>query len=514
MPSNKPTLPSLDFSEEVSAKTPAPGMAEAPSCLATFPKQQASKQEKPNEQTKKSLKPRQGRRERPSLWYCIHLPQLALVSKDEKKQYLIELAELVYEVSSSISRQQLCLTFEIRSSLKYFGSIDALHEKLRASISQKLASWGLDADFRYAASPTISGSQLLARAGHNALVYRKINLRSVLGKLPVKYLDINTEQHRRLHNMGLYLLRDIWRLPSDGLRKRFGSEFVNHLNKALGLAAEPIDSYRPPPAFNVSYEFAYAVENTALLIPVAEELIMQLCDFLRQRDLSAGQLCFHLLYERQEATIIPIHLRQATRSRQQLLLLLETQFEQLQLTAAVAKVKLEVIRFDAFISQTESLLIQGKYTTTHYAEKGLDQFMEQLQARLGGRSQSYSHHSKKILAVKEHHPSYSSQLVNFDEPEQLPKQTSNLKSSAVLPVNQRPFWLLEKPCQLTARKGKLYHRSAITIQRGPERIENRWWADGDIKRDYYTAIDAQGIRLWIYRERTQQQQWFLHGIFS
>ena len=115
--------------------------------------------------------------------------------------------------------------------------------------------------FLYAASPTISGSLLLARSGHNALVYQKENLRSALGKLSVDVLDLQKEQRRRLHSMGVRKIRDIWRLPTEGLHKRFGSSFVNLLSKAVGKSPEPTRNYTPSPEFSASYDLPYEVGN-------------------------------------------------------------------------------------------------------------------------------------------------------------------------------------------------------------------------------------------------------------
>jgi protein ImuB len=48
----------------------------------------------------------------------------------------------------------------------------------------------------------------------------------------------------------------------------------------------------------------------------------------------------------------------------------------------------------------------------------------------------------------------------------------------------------------------------------PERIETGWWDGGEIARDYYIALDPQGVRLWVFRERTEPHRWFLHGVFG
>ena len=117
-------------------------------------------------------------------------------------------------VSSTVSFHPQALICEIRSSLKYFAGIDVIHQKLQKLIEEQLQQWGLADNFFYAASPTVSGSLLLARSGNNVLVYRPENLRSALGQLSTDVLDLNKEQRRRLLNMGIRHLRDIWRLPS------------------------------------------------------------------------------------------------------------------------------------------------------------------------------------------------------------------------------------------------------------------------------------------------------------
>jgi protein ImuB len=57
-------------------------------------------------------------------------------------------------------------------------------------------------------------------------------------------------------------------------------------------------------------------------------------------------------------------------------------------------------------------------------------------------------------------------------------------------------------------------RSALQLCGGPQRIETGWWDEGAIERDYYSAMDAEGIRLWIFRERATPHLWFLHGVFG
>jgi len=441
-----------------------------------------------------------------TLWYAAYFPQLSTCPEPQQQKLLNALAALALQVSATVSFHPLALVCEIRSSLNYFGGIDAIHDKLKQAVSQQLVESGLSDSFLYAASPTVTGSLLLARSGHNALVYQKDNLRSALGQLPTSVLELNKEQNRRLYNMGVRYLRDIWRLPGDGLRKRFGSEFINLLNKALGSAPEPTRNYLPPPAFTTCYDLPFEVENLDRLLPVADEMLAQLCDFLRRRDLSTSQLSFSLLHEKRGCTSVSLGLRQSSRSREHLLMLLETHFSNLSIPAPVIAVKLDVKKFDAFMSHSDALSLAGKSMATAYSDTHLNQFIEQLQARLG------DHHIKSVNSIAEHCPEYACEQLDYIESCKSAK-THPLNYSVIV-SNPRPFWLLPDPVQLTVKNGKLYHRKPITIMQGPERIETRWWSDQDVRRDYYVAQEGNGSRLWIYREKSGDQSWYLHGFFA
>ena len=441
---------------------------------------------------------------RQNLWYALYFPQLHELSDPQQIQVLNELAGLVESVSSTVSFHPQALICEIRSSLKYFGGIDSIHDKLKALLRPALEQRHLEDYFLYAATPTVSGSLLLARSGHNALVYQKDNLRSALGQLSTDVLQLGKEQNRRLYNMGIRKISDIWRLPVDGLHKRFGSDFVNLLNKALGIAPEPMRNYVPPPAFATAHDLPYEVENLDRLLPVVDEMLLQLCKFLRQRDLSTSHLVLSLIHEKRSRTEIDMGLRQPSRCRDHLLLLMETHFTNLIIPAPVIGLKLTVKQFDAFSSESNALLVEDRAGISGgggISNKNLSQFMEQLHARLGGDS------LKSINTIAEHCPEYATQQLNYTD------SKANSPAAAVA-NNPRPFWLLDEPIQLALRSGKLYHRRAITLISGPERIESYWWSGRDIRRDYYVAREEGGSRLWIFRERSGQRHWYLHGYFS
>ena len=82
------------------------------------------------------------------------------------------------------------------------------------------------------------------------------------------------------------------------------------------------------------------------------------------------------------------------------------------------------------------------------------------------------------------------------------------------PFDRRPLWLLPVPRLLNERDGLPRRRGSLRLLGEAERIETGWWDGKEIARDYYTAVDIRGARLWVFREREPPHRWFLHGVFG
>lgn len=58
----------------------------------------------------------------------------------------------------------------------------------------------------------------------------------------------------RLGNAGVRYLVDLWRLPRDGLARRYGSGLLQRLDGLLGLQPTALNAFHNPPAFAASCE--------------------------------------------------------------------------------------------------------------------------------------------------------------------------------------------------------------------------------------------------------------------
>jgi len=448
------------------------------------------------------------------LWYAVCLPQLAADSSSSELNQLglsetdrlQQIAEQLTSLSNRVSIEAPdCLVFEVRSALKYFGGIEKIRNKLEEIIQQQLKEWQLPLGFHQAATPTPAASLLLAKAGHNLLVYQQENLRSALGRLSVQTLPIDSnKQRKQLHNSGLRTLRDIWRLPTSALRQRFGLDFMKQLDRCLGIVAEPRQHYESAPVFNSEIDFDFALENTTLLLYGVQELIDRLAHFLQRRELATRHLRFELIHAQEKNKVLEIELRQASRSPKHLLMLAKTRLESLLLCAPVQTLRIHIERFEAFEPDEKPLALFDDILADSTSAAPIAPLLEKLQAKLGNSA------VKKVYYRNEYAPEHASRHYIYGT--KIPHDIAS-PSLAYL-ENSRPFWLLPDPMALTEQEGKLHYRSSLALISGPERIETRWWSGEDITRDYYIARNRLGMLLWIYHERTGRRGWYLHGIFN
>ena len=436
-----------------------------------------------------------------SLWYAIYFPQFKNLNETQKKNYLSQLAVLVKKISSNITIQKQAIVCEVRSALRYFSGIDNIHKIIKIPIESKLKELQLPQYFSYAACPTVTGSLLLARSGKKTLVYRKKNLRSALGKLPISVLELSRENFRKLNNMGVHSLKDLWILPLSGLQKRFGSDLITTINKALCLKPEPILNFTEPPNFSICHVLPYEIEKISQLMPVAEKMLKESCQFLRNHDLCVTSFQVLLSHHRKTDTTINIGMRLPNRSMKHFSKLLRAHLENLRFSSPVITVKLNINEFEKFHGYSEALSL-GSDSRRGEDNSDLIELMEQFAARLGKDS------VLKVRTTPSYCPELAIKQVRYD-------QIGNLKiEQELISSTPRPFMLLQNPRELTVKDGKLYNQENITIISGPERIETQWWNTSDVLRDYYVAFERNGSRLWIYRERKEKKKWYLHGYFS
>jgi protein ImuB len=124
------------------------------------------------------------------------------------------------------------------------------------------------------------------------------------------------------------------------------------------------------------------------------------------------------------------------------------------------------------------------------------QLVERLQARLGMEAVN------GLALYPDHRPELAWRAV----------EPGAESPSAAFPP--RPLWLLARPRPLAVREHTPWLEGPLALHAGPERIESGWWDGADMDRDYFVAQAPSGPRFWVFRERSGQDRWFVHGIFA
>jgi len=100
-------------------------------------------------------------------------------------------------------------------------------------IAQKLNARGYDVQLVIA--DTIGVAYGAARFGKDLQVISSENHLNVLMALPSEALRLEADVIERLHKLGLHKVRQLIKIPSPSLRRRFGHSIGTRLNMALGI---------------------------------------------------------------------------------------------------------------------------------------------------------------------------------------------------------------------------------------------------------------------------------------
>ncbi len=426
------------------------------------------------------------------------LPGLRLEERSpvHEQQVLEALATWLERFSSFVSiAGKDVLLLEIAGSLRLFGGLSSL----RQEISKGLSAQGFSASM--AIAPTPLAATWLARAGQRVCIRAEENLKSALRQLPLACLDWPAGQRESLQSMGITNIGDCLRLPREGFTRRFGAKRLLELDRALGHLPDPRDSWRAPERFCADYEMIEEQSNRELLLHICHELLFSHEQFLLARQLGTQRLCFSFFHLKSAATELRLGSAFADRSAERWFDLLKIRSESVRLPEPVIAVRLQSGLSQPLQAETARLCFDNKAGGGR-RRYSIAQLAERLVARMGGESVN------ALTMVAEHRPEYAWKAQN-------PLSDWSASTLATGDGIKRPLWMLPDPALLPVDSGYPLHKGCrLTLLDGPERLETGWWDEQGISRDYYTAINAAGIRLWVFRNRQRTPNWYLHGIFG
>jgi protein ImuB len=350
-----------------------------------------------------------------------------------------------------------------------------------------------------------------------------------LSSLPVEALRLPGPTVELLHQLGLYQIGQLERLPREDLTSHFGPELLQRLDQAAGRLSETIPTVTPPPEFEVRRRLEYPSTRREVVGALLDSAVGQLSQMLLRLDRGALRLDYRLDCEGTKGVELSVGLFQPAASPRHLLELIQMPLERLSLPAAVTGICLRAALTAPLAHRQQELFVDACQLASH--GRLLAGLIDRLSSRLGQKA------VVRPRLVADAQPELAwryDSLVDARGPRRGRKGDSPIfaaschknrdspqGSAAALPP--RPLRLLRRPIPLAVvaivpdgpplRFTWQAREHRVADVRGPERIETGWWRGRPIGRDYYRVATASGAGFWLFR-RLRDGKWFLHGAFE
>jgi protein ImuB len=392
------------------------------------------------------------------------------------------------------------LVLEVRGSLHLFNGVEGLSRAL----ASECASLGLKS--MVALSPTPLSALVAARVGKPFVVTELTRLVGQLMPLPLAGLRWPQETFERLARMGVRTIGQVLRLPRAGFARRFGTDSLAMLDRLTGRSPDIHERFHARERFRRRRELNYELENQDAILGALAPLLAELGKFLETRQCGVMKLECLLRHRHAEPTSCVLRLAAPVADVRRLTELLGERLSALTLPEPVRSCELRSSSLVLRVFSSNSVWQPGEYGGSGGVEA--TELIERLRARFGPEA-VYG-----LQVLPGHRPENAWGVRELSAGHGVGART--VPGAATLPWSafRRPMWLLPVPRLLSERDGLPRRRGPLRLLGEPERIETGWWDGGDIARDYYTATDLHGVRLWIFRERASPHRWFLHGVFG
>jgi protein ImuB len=413
------------------------------------------------------------------------------------------------------------LVLEVKGSLHLFNGVAGLSRAL----ASECASLGLKS--MVALAPTPLAALVAARVGKPFVVTEMTRLVGQLMPLPLAALRWPEKTLERLARMGVRTIGQVLRLPRAGFARRFGTDSLAVLDRLTGRGADLRERFHARERFRRRRELNFELENQAAILGALAPLLAELGKFLESRQCGVMKLECLLRHRNHEPTSCVLRLASPVADVRRLTELLGERLSALTLPEPVRSCELRSSSIVRRVFASNSVWQPGEHGSRGSGGAEATELIERLRARLGpeavyGLQVLAGHRPENGWGVKEPVGAGDGSLRGTVPGVATQPAIHGRRSAPVCgaspprpwPAFRRPMWLLPEPRLLSERDGLPRRRGPLRLLGEPERIETGWWDGGDIARDYYTATDIHGVRLWIFRERTAPHRWFVHGVFG
>jgi len=397
----------------------------------------------------------------------------------------------------------------------------------------------------FVVSAAIAGTAIAARAltrfAHGVIVPPGEEADAMF-TLPVSTLGIDQTITTGLRRAGLKTIGDVAGRSRHEISARFGADFTNVLQQALGEADAPISPRKPVPDYVTEKRFAEPVLTSDVLLRTLGELAEVLTAAMERHGKGARRLEASFFRTDGVVRVIAVDAGQAVTDARIALRLFNERLDALA-DPLDPGFGFDLVRLAA--SQTASVTsAQYGFDPTAHEADDVARLIDRLSARLGAnrviRYVPQDTHIPEYAVMRQpaqrKPPDIDIGLARYRHQQcaSRPGPTCDVGWLAHPPHEppNRPLRLFETPERIKVGFAlvpdgpptsfswrQLTHR--VIRAEGPERIAMEWWrADGKtLTLDYFRVEDDMGLRFWLFREglfgrELVQPHWFLHGLFA
>lgn len=432
-----------------------------------------------------------------------------------EQQLLDMLALDCYQLCADIAEAPPnALWLRLDPMLQLYGGLPAFLQQLIQQLQQR------PLQYQYGVALSAEASRLLCLSQPGQTALTQVQQQLLLSGCPVSFLHVTPATIHQLERLGISQLGQLLQLPAKELSRRFGADLYLYLQRLQGKLPPLLQYYQPPEQFSARLELLYQLEQYPQLHKPLQHLLLQLQHYLQRRDQLCYQLQLELTLRDQPPLTLKLQSPQAEALACRWLNLWQLKLEALRLPAPVLALALSASQYCGRDTDSDDLYAgrRGQYTPL--------QLVGLLQAKLGSaqvcRPSQVAAYLPEMAGVSIPLQSAAPAGVKppaRQQPAQAPMPARNVAQTPAtykvgadhsptdtftgLSAPHRPAFLFAQPEPL---------QQQVQLQPGLERIQSQWWQGPSEARDYLTAQSADGRWLWIYR--TEQQQWFVHGVFA
>ena len=373
-------------------------------------------------------------------------------------------------------------------------------------ILAKIRGYGYDV--RDAIADTVGAAWANARFGQVTPVIESGRQAEALLTLPPAALRLEPGILERLDKLGLHQISSFMNMPRKALRRRFGQDLLTRLDQALGQEAEAIKPIRPAIPYQERLPSLEPIRTATGIEIALRQLLETLCKRLGKEEKGLRSCVFKCYRVDGNIQQIEIGTSKASRNVEHLFKLFDLKIPTIQPALGIELFLLEAPIVEA-ISPAQDALWD---TTGCSSDTVIAELLDRFAGKIG------LHTIRRYLPDEHYWPERSYKVASSLEEKPVTKwQTDFPRPLHVLPKPEAidvTVPIPDYPPMLFHYKGQLHN---VKKADGPERIEQEWWLQQGLQRDYYCVEDEKGGRYWLFREghyASGDPKWFIHGFFA